>query len=145
MSQFQHPFPELTAQPAHIHGRPRPPSTILNQLSRQQLHDLAKAYGVEVKPNGTKEEIMPSMVVAEQQGIFKGPVKSPYYLEKASRQRDMVPEPLSTPYPDNAPVTTRPASEMDMKTLRRLCKEGGMNLFQKGRKDMEQFLESKNG
>lgn len=142
MSQFQHPFPELTAQPPQVRGQPPTPSTILNRLSRQQLHDLARAYGVEVKPDGTKPEILPAMVVAEQAGIFKGPVKSQYYLEKAARERDMIARPLSQPYPEDIPRARKPASEMDATELNRLCKEGGLNTFGKSRKEKEDFIDS---
>lgn len=125
-------------------------STILARLSRQQLHDLARAYGVEVMPNGTKGQILPALEMAEQAGIFNGPVKSLYHLEKAARDRDQMAVPLTYPNPDLAPAVKEPvtgqpfaATELDTKTLRRLCKEGGMNVFQKSRKDMEAFLESR--
>jgi hypothetical protein len=82
------------------------------------------------------------MEMAEQAGVFNGPVKSLYHLEKAARDRDQVPMPLSLANPDLAPPADRPASEMDEKTLRALCKEGGMNTFGKSRREMEQFIDS---
>ena len=52
------------------------------------MHDLARAYKIPVKLNGTKPEILPALIAAEQQGIFKGPAAIPYYLKKAAWNSD---------------------------------------------------------
>ena len=120
-------------------------STILNRLSRQQLHDLARAFDIEVMPDGTKDQILPALVMAEQRGVFKGLVKRPYYLAKAARDRDLHKGiPLEMENPDNAPKVDVPPAEMDFRTLQKVCSEGGMNTFGKGKKEMLEWLEAGN-
>lgn len=141
---FTEAFPELMAQAPHIHGTPLPARTVLNRLSRQQLTDLARAYEVSIPQNGTKDEILPAMINAEQAGIFKGPVKSQYHLLKASRDRDKRPEPLALPDPDlvkTAP-TNLPASQMSIQELRKRLKDAGISSFQMKREQMEEIVEA---
>ena len=41
-----------------------------------------------MKPDGTKVEILPALIAAEQQGVFKGAAVHPYYLKKAAYNTD---------------------------------------------------------
>ena len=142
--QFQDAFPELTAQAPHVHGTPLPAQTVLQRLSRQQLRDLARAYEIEVPRDGTKDDLLPAMISAEKSGIFRQPPKSPYHLEKAARDRDKRPEPLSLTDPDLITDSGlyRPASEMEDKELRAILKDARINTFGMGRKQMEDLVES---
>lgn len=148
---FQNAFPEMTAQAPRIAGHQAMPATVLTQLRRQQLHDLAKAYGIPVKVDGTKQEIMPTLIDAESRGVFKGPPVSDYYLQKAARDPDRraewTDEPLPAPPAEEVPAplpaqdrtqTVAPAqpattSGPTMKELRAEMKERGLNSFGKGR------------
>lgn len=145
MATFQEAFPELTAQAPHVHGNPMPSRSKLTQLSRQQLRDLARAYEIEVPKDGTKDQMLPAMINAEQSGIFRGPVKSEYHLMKAARDRDSSRGiPMTLPDPDLIEDTGlyRPASEMGDKQIRAILKDAGINTFGMGRKQMEELVES---
>lgn len=54
---------------------------------------MARAYNIKTDPNGTKAQILPDLVAAEQRGIFKRPPVDEYYLRKASRDVER-PEPI---------------------------------------------------
>ena len=60
----------------------------LSQMRRQQLHDLAQAYEVPVEKDGTKSDILPGMLAAQDAGVFKQPPKHPEFIDKAVRSSD---------------------------------------------------------
>lgn len=65
------------------------PATVLTALRRQQLVDLARAYEIAIPEGATKRQMLPSLITAEQQGVFKRAPKHPWYLQKAARTSDM--------------------------------------------------------
>lgn len=65
------------------------PATLLTGLRRQQLVDLARAYEIEIPAGATKQQMLPSLITAEQQGVFRQQAKHPYYLQKAHQTSDM--------------------------------------------------------
>lgn len=87
---------------------------MLVQLRRQQLHDLAKAYGIEVTPDAPKDEILPAMVAAETKGVFKGEPKLPEYLAKAAGD------------PNWEKLIVPDVNLNDRKFLYKMCKENGI-------------------
>ena len=92
MAQFQEAFPEVKAMAPVLAGHSPPPKSILNGLRRQQLADLAFAYGLEEQMNrdGTKEEMLPFLRAAEARGDFTKLAKRPWYLAKARLTADEV-------------------------------------------------------
>lgn len=131
------------------------PTTVLTALRRQQLVDVARAYEINIPAGGTKRQILPSLITAEQQGVFKRPPKNPWYLQKAGRTSDMpyvdigenpeLPvtittemksEPVVTSSPPvqaadpNVPRRTRTGrTETDYHRKQRLLKGQGVNAF----------------
>lgn len=78
-------------------------------MRRQQLVDLARAFEIDIPAGGTKDQILPPMITAEQQGVFSRPPKHPYYLQKAHQTSDIPYRPLP-PNPElevAAPVAER--------------------------------------
>lgn len=86
---FAEAFPELNVQAPTLMGQTPMQETVLTQLRRQQLHDLAKAYEIVVKPEGTKAEILPALVAAEGSGVFTKPAVHAYWLLKAAYNPDV--------------------------------------------------------
>lgn len=101
---FQDAYPELRSAPPTLTGEIAFPTTPLMALRRQQLADLARAYGITIPPNATKNEMLPSLITAEQQGIFKRPPLHPWYLQKAMRNSD---DPVY-PIPENPEIVQAP-------------------------------------
>jgi len=116
-------------------GQPRFEPTILHQLRRQQLHDLALAFGVTVKKDGTKPEIMPAMLAAESEGVFRGKPVRPEYLAKAAISSDDPPS-------DEWLKHRVDSSDMDFRRLQNLAKKHGINAFQKGADELRRELEA---
>lgn len=132
--QFTDMFPERTAPPPQLPGQPRLKESVLHQLRLPQLRDLAQAYGIEVKKDGTKEELLPPMIDAEMQGVFQQQPKRPEYVAKASRS------------PDDPPVdweSQKPDYGMSFRHLQQLAKEHGVNSFGKGEEALREELEAK--
>lgn len=109
-------------------------------MRRQQLHDLARAYQISVPPDGTKEEILPSLVSAERAGVFRTRRPDPYWFAKAQRDPDR-PEPMQSGLQPPEAREQPPASaahHMDappasMAELRAACKAAGINSFGKSK------------
>lgn len=88
------------------------PKSPLATLRRQQLSDIAVAFGLDVNPDATKDELLPVILAAESQGRFQRPAKDPYRLTKASKSPDEwrnfrdgggVMPPFEDPEPPNDP------------------------------------------
>jgi len=47
------------------------PDTPLLRLRKRQLYDLAQAFGIELAKDLTKNEILPTMIAAENRGTFR--------------------------------------------------------------------------
>ena len=158
MSQFQEAFPERTAAAPTLPGQPTITGTVLTQMRRQQLHDLAKAFRVQVPADGTKDQILPSLVAAEQQGVFRQQPIDPYYFHKAQRDADrlepMPPglEPLDA-RPGQPAATTSPPAVVEVTgpvqapvpsigELRAACKARGINSFGKGKAALMEALDA---
>lgn len=103
------------------------------------MHDLARAYEIPVKSDGTKNEILPAMITAEQDGIFRTHPKHPYYFEKARRDPDKRAEPLHNPEMDR-PLTKSEAKEVaegePVEKPKKVRKPSGYNLLQKEAKSL---------
>ena len=103
------------------------------------------AFGIEHDPDGTKEELLPIAVAAEQQGIFKRPAKDPFRLNKASKNADEwqmlklagVPRP---PFEDPEPKV---ANFGPRHLLQKRCKEAGINSLHMTNDQMEAALKAK--
>lgn len=118
------------------------PYTKLMACRRQQLVDLARAFDIPIPNGATKDQILPTMITAEQQGIFRTPPKNPYYFHKAHRTSDMpaVPQPenpelaVATAVPpvvdpplQKPPILSRAKRpENDYRRKQRLLKEAGV-------------------
>ena len=62
--------------------------TPLHRMRRQQLHDLAKAFDIQVENGGTANDILVPLLAAEAEGAFKLPPKHPEFYEKAMMDSD---------------------------------------------------------
>lgn len=116
--------------PPSLPGQHISKSRILATLRLQQLKDLARAYGVDIDPNGTRETVLPIMEAAEARGTFQGPPKNPWYFEKARFNPDQVKEAKSRGgyLRDGRPVTVLfswkgPDPEADLEEKRQAEKE----------------------
>jgi hypothetical protein len=81
------------------------------------------AFGVEIKTDGTKPQVLPAMLAAEGEGIFQQPPKRPEYLVKASVSSD------------EAPVNWQAHAAPNVLTfqqLQKLAKQNDINSFGKG-------------
>ena len=63
-------------------------SAVLPKLRRSQLVWLAKAYAVKIDPDATKDRILPILIAAEQQGVFRGRIADQYAFARASLTPD---------------------------------------------------------
>ena len=111
-------------------------------LTREQLSDIAVAYGLEVDRDGTKDELLPAILGAEASGLFNRPPKDPYRLVKASKNADEwlkvrefgLPMPaFEDPTPDPTP------NEFEM--LRQQAKAKGINCLHKTKAQLVQALQ----
>lgn len=59
--------------PPQLATEPELPDTPLVRLRLRQLHDLADAFDIRIDKTLTKNQILPSMIAAEQRGVFKNP------------------------------------------------------------------------
>ena len=126
-------FPEQTATPPQLPGQPTLRNSNLTGLRRQQLHDLAMAFCIEVPTDGTKEEILPVLREAELAGVFTQTPKRPEYLVKAGRNADQPP----------VDWMSHRAPDLDVNNfqhLRRIAKDAGINTFQMGEEEMREKL-----
>lgn len=155
MSEFKQVFPELKSAPPTMMGNIPLPEAKVTALRRQQLVDLARAFDIEIPPGATKNQMLPSLINAEQQGVFLGQAKNPWYLQKAGRTSDiryvdigenpelavtitmeLESKPVVTSSPPvqavdpNAPRRTRTGrTETDYHRKQRLLKGQGVNAF----------------
>jgi hypothetical protein len=106
---------------------------VLNGLRLQQLKDLATAFGVAIKTDGTRPEVLPAMLMAEQEGIFQQPPKRPEYLVKASASADDPPVDWQA---HAAP------SGLNFRQLQKLAKENDINSFGKGEEELTDELKA---
>lgn len=84
--------PEMWALPPRMPGEVSGSNPILATLRLRQLIDLARAYGVEINRDGTKRSVLRQMEAADENGVFRGPPKNPYYFERAKFNSDEVQE-----------------------------------------------------
>jgi len=108
----------------------------LTQLRRQQLHDLARAYGIEVTKDGTKDQILPALIDAEARGVFRGHAKKPYYLEKAMRNPDQTATPLHDPDMDVEPEPVVQEAGPALDPPKKVRKPSEFNLLQKQAREL---------
>lgn len=80
--------PVLHAEDALMQGETDVVFWPLNQMRRQQLHDLARAYDVPVELGGASSVILPDMLSAQKSGVFNARPKHPEYARKAMRNSD---------------------------------------------------------
>lgn len=131
-------YPELSAQPPVMEGEMALPSTPLGRMRRQQLHDLAVAWGVKVENGGTKDAILPALMAAEKAGVFKTPPKNPEFARKAMRNSDEPPLPqIQEPMPDYR--------GMDLGGLVAACQAKGIDTDRRGGDYMITQLEGSHG
>lgn len=162
MALFQHEAPELTENPlpAALPGEVIP-VTKLHSLRLRQLVDLAQAYGIDLPPDATKNEILPIMATHERAGAFRVPPRSQYHRlraeishdqklearDRAERERRIAaaaaresdkPAPVKTAAPsvDRAepprPALKPPKQQTELNMLRQRAKALGINSFAKG-------------
>jgi hypothetical protein len=116
-------------------------------LRRQQLSDIAVAYGLDVNRDATKEELLPVLLAAESQGRFNKPAKDPYRLMKASKSPDDW-----RSYRDGGgvmPAFEEPddekASNNSIQMLKVRAKAAGINTFQMTKDQVIEALEQHEG
>lgn len=158
MALFQHEAPELTENPlpAALPGEVIP-VTKLHSLRLRQLVDLAQAYGIDLPPDATKNEILPIMATHERAGAFRVPPRSQYHRlraeishdqklearDRAERERRIAaaaaresdkPAPVKTPAPaePSRPAPKPPKQQTELNMLRQRAKALGINSFAKG-------------
>lgn len=142
-------------------------SSIAPRLRLQQLVDIARAYEVHIVRNSTKKQVLPIIIAAEEQGVFNGPPKNPWYFEKAKYNADQLKDakikgiaigPLARwtgPDPDPKPEleyhekvsqrnTARNANNV-ISGLRKEAKALGLNSFGKGRDELARMIAEKRG
>ena len=123
MTGFAEVFPELKVAPPTVAGQVPMVPTALTQLRREQLHNLAKAWEIPVKQDGTKPEIMPALVAAEANGVFKTAAIHPYYLRQAAFNPDRPHENNDWGTPPKGP---RPDNTVKYKDMQRRAKALGL-------------------
>ncbi len=141
MTAFQEMYPELGAQEPVMEGEMAQAPTPLKRMRRQQLHDLARAWGIEVENGGTKDAILPALMAAERAGVFKTPPKHPEFARAAMRNSD---EPPLSPV---APVQVEVPDyrSMDMTELSAACQAKGIDTDRRGGDYMITKLEGSHG
>ncbi len=144
MPAFQEMYPELGAQEPLMDGEMAAAPTPLKRMRRQQLHDLATAWGIRVLNGGTKEEILPALMAAERAGVFKTPPKYPEFARKAMRNSDEPPLPpvqavqaVQEPMPDYR--------SMELGGLTAACDAKGIDTDRRGGDYMIRALEGSHG
>ena len=73
--------------------------------------------------DGTKLEILPALIAAEQQGVFKRPAIHPYYLKKAGFNPD---RPYENTDWGNPPKVKRSDNMANYKDMQKRAKELGL-------------------
>ena len=94
------PVPQGTARPEMWAQEPTklgqiPVVSWVGKLRLQQMKDLAAAYGLEIPKDGTKTQVLPHLVQAEQEGVFHRDANNDSYLLRASRTSDDPPLPAA--------------------------------------------------
>ena len=141
MSAFQELFPELGAQTPLMEGEmPQAPSP-LKKMRRQQLHDIARAWEIPVENGGTKPAILPALMAAERNGVFKFPPKHPEYARKASRNSD---EPPLVPF-EQTQAGMPNYQAMEFGELVAICEAKGIDTDRRGGDFMIKALEASHG
>ena len=146
MPEFQQQYPELSAPEPLMDGEQPQVPTPLHSMRRQQLHDVARAWEIPVERDGTKKDIMPMLLAAERQGVFKHPPKHPEFARRAMRNSD---EPPPEHYlPDSMvpiPVKKNDAKNdyraMDIGELTKACQAKGIDTARRGGAWMIEQLE----
>ncbi len=90
------------------------------------MHDLAKAYEIQVKQDGTKSEILPAMIDAETRGVFRQVPVHNYYLKKAAYNSDRPEENTDWGPPPKAPAKNR---NHELRELQKVAKKLGVAGF----------------
>lgn len=148
MQAFQQRYPELDATPPLIAGEMPQAPTPLNQMRRQQLHDLARAWEIQVPNGGTKKEILPMLIAAEAAGVFQRPAVHPEFARKASRNSDDPPLPKLTSVAPPARMVGPEIPDygnMDMEQLIKACGAKGIDTARRGGDYMIKQLEASHG
>ena len=76
-----------------------------------------------MKKEGTKSEILPALIAAEQQGIFKRGAVIPYFLKKAAWTSD---RPFDNTDWGSAPKSKRPDNALNYRALQQEAKALGI-------------------
>ena len=141
MFQFQERYPELDAAAPLMDGETALPPTPLHSMRRQQLHDVARAWGIPVEDGGTKNDIMPMLLAAEKKGVFRLPPKHPEFARKAMRNSDEPPLAAVASVQVEAPDYR----SMDMTQLSAACVAKGIDTDRRGGDYMITQLECSDG
>lgn len=130
MPSFQEAFPERMAAAPTLQGESTLPANLITpRLRRVQLVNLAKAYGLAINPEATKNQILPTMVGAEQQGVFRGQASDPEALRMALKDPDVrEPEPMLPPVLPQSPAKAEEEPKgPPLILLKKLCSQKGIN------------------
>lgn len=103
ISQLQNPRdrPEADVPAPRIVGQMDFSQSKLALMRRAQLQRIAKGWGIPVKRDGTKDEILPALIAAEAAGIFKRAPKRPFHAWLAQfRPEDPIPPYDPRSFPD---------------------------------------------
>ena len=89
--QTQSALPERAESvlPPALAGEVITPSK-LHAFRRTLLHNIAKAFGIDVPKDATKNEMLPALIAAEQRGIFRGQPTDEYHYLMAMRDPDVI-------------------------------------------------------
>lgn len=111
-------------------------------LRRQQLSDIAVAYGLAVDPDATKERLLSVVNAAYEGGVFNKPPKDPFRLVKASKNPDEWVALRGAGHP--LPAFEDPTGpDLSYNGLQQLCKANGIDSFQKNKETMLAALKEK--
>ena len=112
-------------------------ASAVQKMRPQQLHDIARAWEIPVENGGTKPDILPALMAAERNGVFKSPPKHPEYARRASRNSDE---------PPLAPLVESPNYRgMALAELSRACVSKGIDTHRRGGDWMINELEASHG
>ena len=138
---FQESYPELSAPAPVMEGETAQAKTPLHRMRRQQLNDLARAWGIPVELDGTKGAILPALMAAERSGVFQRPPKYPEFARKAMRNSDEPPLQAVQAVQAEAPNYRG----MSLGELSEACVAKGIDIDRRGSDYMVTQLEGSHG
>ena len=116
MANFLHSFPELQDNATNLklnNDMPVINGVPFEKLRLHQLRNLARAWKITVDLDCPKPDLMPALMAAARQGVFKKPAALPYYAWMAMRTGDEK-APIDHPYfeyPDGMPIQPKPPED----------------------------------